>query len=197
MMFIKKLYIKSYQKKIRNLQQDRLHSQPTTEAIIKEKKLYWQLISIYNKFKKKKKFPFAKEMIRECWRKAAEIDDVESQFMLGKNLIEEAQLRETLQKEIVLASAENEKQMLKLYAEGIAYLQSAENLGHIEAKRLHGLCYINGYGVPIDSDKGFHLILESIDQEKSWDKVPQLFAKMGLNKPEFFAALTKHRKSTV
>lgn len=72
---------------------------------------------------------------------------------------------------------------------------AAEQLKHVEAKRLHGLCYINGWGVEVDKKRGFELIVESIEQENSWDKVPQIFAAMGLNKPEFFSALTQHRNS--
>ena len=34
---------------------------------------------------------------------------------------------------------------------------------------------------------------KAIELEQSWDKVPQIFASIGLNKPEFFSALTKMR----
>ena len=47
----------------------------------------------------------------------------------------------------------------------------------------------------LDKKVGFELIVESIEQENSWDKVPQIFASMGLNKPEFFSALTQLRNN--
>ena len=108
--------------------------------------------------------------------------------------------------------------MQQLYEEAHAYLSSAGALQHAEAKRLHGLCYINAWGVPEDKEHGFKLVVESIELEqswdkvpqifasiglnsglfkpmdaKSWDKVPQIFASIGLNKPEFFSAFTKMR----
>ncbi len=46
----------------------------------------------------------------------------------------------------------------------------------------------------MDKKRGFDLIVDSIDQENSWDKVPQIFAALGLNKPEFFSQLTQRRQ---
>ena len=86
--------------------------------------------------------------------------------------------------------------MQACYADAHAYLSSSEKLGHIQAKRLHGLAYINGWGVPADKNRGFELIVESIDQENSWDKVPQIFKEIGLNKPEFFSALAQRRSKS-
>ncbi|HAT9519670.1 TPA: hypothetical protein JBC96_14495, partial [Legionella pneumophila subsp. pneumophila] len=59
-----------------------------------------------------------------------------------------------------------------------------------------GLCIINGWGVESDKNAGFELVVDSIEQEGSWDKIPQIFASMGLNKPEFFSAIMQRRKGT-
>ncbi|RUQ82091.1 SEL1-like repeat protein [Legionella septentrionalis] len=195
MLFLTKFQIKRLIKKIRVLQQSRLHNQPTDEALQKEVSLYHTLAALYESLQGKKKYPFAREQALECYRAATTINDPVAQYILGKNLLEEAKLREQLQKEEVFASTSNERRMKQLYEEALAYLTAAEKLQHIQAKRLHGLCYINGWGVEPDKKKGFDLIVASIDQENSWDKVPQIFASMGLNKPEFFSALAQHRKS--
>lgn len=175
------------------MQHFRKHNQPSEEALQKERSLYQTLAKIYDSLRKNKKYPFAREMSLECYRAAANIEDPEAQYILGKNLLEEAKFRDGLQKEDIFASSSNERRMRQLYEEALAYLTAAENLQHIQARRLHGLCYINGWGVEPDKKKGFDLIVASIEQENSWDKVPQIFAAMGLNKPEFFSQLAQHK----
>jgi hypothetical protein len=195
MCFFTKFKIKRLTKKAKNLQQARVHNQPSEEALKKEIALYHALASLHLSRHGKKKHPFSWLMAMECYRAATSLDDSTAQYILGKNLLDEAKFRDELQTNGVFANPSNEKQMKQLYEEALAYLIAAENLGHIQAKRQHGLCYINGWGVESDKKKGFDLIVASIDQENSWDKVPQIFASMGLNKPEFFSALAQHRKS--
>lgn len=194
MFFFKRFKIKRLTKKIKSLQQARVHSQPGDEAIKKEVAMYHTLAAIYLSMHGKKKYPFAWQMAMECYRAATNLEDSASQYILGKNLLNEAKFRQELQTQGIFVSPSNERQMKQFYEEAIAYLIAAENLHHIQAKRLHGLCYINGWGVEADKKRGFDLIVASIDEENSWDCVPQIFAAIGLNKPEFFSALTQHRK---
>ncbi|MDX1836866.1 sel1 repeat family protein [Legionella taurinensis] len=185
--------VKSLTKKIKSMQQSRVHNQPTEDMVTKETGLYHQLASVYKVLRGHKKFPFADEMVWETLRASTNLDDSAAQYELGSHLLEEAKFRDELQRGGVFASPSNERQMRQLYDEALAYLQAAEALGHVQAKRLHGLCYINGWGVTVDRDKGFELVVASIEQDNSWDKVPQIFAAIGLNKPEFFSALMKRR----
>ncbi len=180
-------------KKLKALKHNRLLNPASDEAIAKEIGLYINLAKIYQSVKNRKKFPFAILMEEECLRAAASLDSTEAQYKLGNKLLEEGKFRDQLEQEELFANVSNERQKKQLYEEAHAYLLAADNLGHIEAKRLRGLSYINGWGVESDKKKGFDLIVESIDKENSWDKVPQIFASMGLNKPEFFSALAKHR----
>lgn len=175
------------------MQQSRALNQPTDELIAKEIAGYHKLVHIYKSLNGHKKCPYAAEMVFACYRASAMLDDTAAQYLLGKSLLEEAKFRENLQNGGVFASENNQNQMVERYEEAHAYLFSAEKREHIQAKRLHGLCYINGWGVPADKNRGFELIVESIQQENSWDKVPQIFKEMGLNKPEFFSALTQRR----
>lgn len=194
-MLFKRWKIKKLTKKIKAMQQYRQHNQPNDEVLAKERTYYHELAACYRRLRGHKAYPFAEEMEQACWRASAVIDDKEAQYWLGKQLLDEAKFREQLQQEGVFASSSNERQRYQGYEEAHAYLQAAEKLGHIEAKRLRGLCYINGWGVEANRDKGFDLVVGSIEQENSWDKVPQIFATLGLNKPEFFSALMKHRQS--
>ncbi len=191
--FFKRLKIKRLVKKLGVLKQAREHNQPKDEAVNTEKALYHQLAHIYARLHGKKKWPFARERMLACYRAASMLHDPKAQYLLGKALLDEAKMREELEASHVFASQSNERSMRQLYEEAHAYLSAAEGLQHVEARRLHGLCYINAWGVPEDKEHGFKLVVESIELEQSWDKVPQIFASIGLNKPEFFSALTKMR----
>lgn len=193
MILFKRYKIKSLTKKLKSMQQSRVHNQPNEAAVAKEIAMYHQLAAIYRSLKGSKKFPFADIMVWECLRASSTVDDAAAQYELGRHLLEEAKFREQLNQGEVFASPSNERHKRQLYEEALAYLQAAEKLGHVEAKRLHGLCYINGWGVDVDRNKGFELVVASIEQENSWDRVPQIFAAIGLNKPEFFSALMKAR----
>lgn len=193
MNFFTKFTIRSIKKKLKAMKHNRLLNPVSDAATIKEIGLYMNLAKVYQSVKNKKKFPFAELMATECLRAAASLDSADAQYTLGSKLLEEGKFRAQLEQEELFANASNERQEKQLYEEAHAYLLAADNLGHIEAKRLRGLCYINGWGVHPDKKKGFDLIIESIDKENSWDKVPQIFASIGLNKPEFFSALAKHR----
>jgi len=183
-------------KKIEGLQKARVLNQPSEDALNVEIQCYLKLAALYGSLVGKKKYPYAREMSLECYATAASLDDATAQYILGKALLEEAQFREDLQTKGLFASNNNERRMQHLYEEAHVYLIAAQKLNHIEAKRLLGLAYINGWGVAADRDKGFALIVESINQESSWDRVPQIFAAIGLNKPEFFSALMQHRKDS-
>ena len=196
MFSFKRFKIKRLSKKAKSLKQSRIHSQPSDEALKKEKAIYYHLASIYQKKIGNKKWPFAKDMVGECYRAAAGLDDANAQYKIADESIKEGQFRKQLQEEGLFASTANDKRMKLLFEEGLAYLKAAENLGHTKAKRLHGLCYINGWGVEQDKKQGFDLVVESIDKENSWDKVPQIFSEIGLNKPEFFSQLTKMKNNS-
>lgn len=182
-------------KKIKGMQQARLHNPVSDEVIAKEVVAYHRLAARYAKLHGKKKWPFAREMMLACFRTSAMLDDSLAQYLLGKNLLEAAKFCEQLQVEAVFASEHNERMMRQLYDEAQAYLTAAQTLNHIQATRLRGLCYINGWGVPADKKLGFEFIVSSIDKENSWDRVPQIFKEIGLNKPEFFSALAQHRNN--
>ncbi|CAM2909368.1 hypothetical protein [Legionella worsleiensis] len=188
--------IKRLSKKIKAMQNNRVNNQPGDEIIKREILCYFELAALLKKMKCSKKFPFSEIMLIECYRKAAELDDSSAHYQLAQMFIDEAKYRQNLDSEGVFDSSANLRRSQQLYEEAHAHLLAAEKLGHIAAKRFRGLCIINGWGVIIDKDKGFELIVESIEQEGSWDKIPQIFASMGLNKPEFFSAIMQRKKES-
>lgn len=183
-------------KKLKAMQANRVNNQPGDEVLKKEIGYYFELAEIYKNMRPSKKFSYANLMHEECLRAAAGLDDGEANYRLGKMILDEAKFRDNLEKEGVFKSDANNKKCGQLYEEAHAYLSAAVALGHIEAKRLRGLCYINGWGLEADKKAGFELVVASIEQEGAWDRVPQIFASMGLNKPEFFSAIMQRRKNS-
>lgn len=192
-MFFKAYRIRRITKKIAQLQQYRLNQAVKDEMIVKEVKCYHKLNKLYTKLYGHKKFPFALEMATECLRLAAQLDDVNAEYALGERYLEEGKWRESLERGKYFASQTNLSLMKIAYEHAHAYLTAAENKGCSRAKRLHGLSYINAWGVSADKNKGFKMVVESIADENAWDKAPQILALIGLNKPEFYEAMVKQR----
>ncbi|HCA89684.1 MAG: hypothetical protein CMF38_00835 [Legionellaceae bacterium] len=193
MKLFKNLTIRKLTKKLKALKKYREHNQVNDETLQKEVTLYLKLAEVYLALQHHKKHPFAFVAYKECLRAAAGLDDAKAQYDLGRLLLDEAIYRDELENQELLANIYNQRQRDNYFEEALVCFKSAEKLGYFLAKRWHGLAYINGWGVEIDKEKGFEMVVASIDEENSWDKVPQIFADIGLNKPEFFAALGKHR----
>ena len=187
--------IKRITKKIKSMQLSRVHSQPSDQLLKREVLYYFELASRYKKLIGKKKFPFAEVMVIESYKGAANLNDSSAHYQLGQLFLNEGKFRRALQNEGVFNSEENTKRCLSAFEQAHAHLFAAEKLGHVGAKRLRGLAIINGWGQPSDKNTGFELVVDSIELEGSWDKVPQIFASMGLNKPEFFSAIMQRRKN--
>jgi hypothetical protein len=181
-------------KKIKSMQLNRVNNQPTDQMVKKETAYYFELAGIYKKLIGKKRFPYADIMVVECFKGAANLNDSNAHYQLGQLFLNEGKYRLELQNKGLFNSEENQKKAALAFEQAHAHLLAAEKLGHIEAKRARGLAIINGWGQPSDKNAGFELVVASIEQEGSWDRVPQIFAGMGLNKPEFFAAIMQRRK---
>ncbi|HAT8317192.1 TPA: hypothetical protein JBJ69_10365 [Legionella pneumophila] len=196
MFIFKRWKIRKITKRIKAMQANRVSNQPGDEVLKKEILYYFELATIFKKLKNHKKYPYAEIMMIECYRAAANLDDSAANFQLGQIFLDEAKYRQKLDNEGIFNSQANLKRAQQLFDEAHVHLIAAEKLGHVGAKRLRGLCIINGWGVESDKNAGFELVVDSIEQEGSWDKIPQIFASMGLNKPEFFSAIMQRRKGT-
>ena len=162
----------------------------------KEIALYFELAKIYESLWRDKKYPFARIEAMACYRAAAALDDAKAQFIVGQNSLDEAKLRQALQDSGIFNTDSNQASLNLLFQDAHAFLNAAEKHQHIKAKRLRGLCYINGWGVPVDKNVGFDLVVASIEQENSWDRVQKIFAELGINNSAFFSELFQHRKKT-
>lgn len=187
--------IKRLIKKIKVMQANRVNNQPNDQQLKREISYYFDLAVLFKKIQRSKKFPYAHIMLVESYKNAASLNDSTAHYQLGLICLEEAKFRRTLQTEGLFSSEENQKKCQASFDEALAHLFAADKLGHAQAKRTRGLCIINGWGVVADKNAGFELVVESIEKEGSWDKIPEIFAALGLNKPEFFSAIMQRRKS--
>lgn len=194
MFSLKQFKINRILKKLKAMQQSRVHNQPSDDVLKKEMGLYFELADLYKKLIGNKKYPYARIQWVECLKAASAMDSADAHFQLGEFFLNEGKFRMSLQQEGVLNSTANQLRCTQVFEEAHAHLLAAEKLGSIAAKRLRGLSIINGWGVTADKDAGFELVVASIEQEGSWDKIPQIFAAIGLNKPEFFSAIMQRKK---
>lgn len=190
----KKRQIKNLLKKIKAYQASRENDEPSEAMLKKELKTYYKLIKVYQKLIGKKKYPHAELKLIECYRVAAGLRDKEACFYLGRYMLDEGNCRQELEQEGLFSHPVNERKKNDCYEQAHVYLEAATKLGHTEAMRLLGLCYIHGWGKPAEKDKGFDMVVNSIDRDNAWDKLPEIFARLGLNKPELIAQLMQHRR---
>jgi hypothetical protein len=192
MLSLRQRKINRLNKKAEMLYKYRQNNKVNDAAINKEIAIYKNLAKLYDKSTYNKKYPFARDNAIECFRAAAGLNDMECQYIIGKRLLEFAKYKVSLD-ESVFTSKSHAKYARLLFDEAFAFLEAAELAGHILAKRLKGLSFINGWGVDADKEKGFQLVVDSIELENNWDNATKIFQELGLNKPEFFTALMSHK----
>ena len=188
MIFFKRWKLKSLKKKAANLFKHRQANQVADAQIKKEIALYYSIAEIYDKNRFNKKWPNAELHAIENYRAAASLSDKEAQYIVGQRLLEQGKFWDEFQQSIYECQAQKDNAE-KVYKEAFSYLESAEKLEHPLAKRLIGVAYINGWGVASDTDRGFKLVVESIEQEGTWNDATKIFESLDLNKPEFFSAI--------
>ncbi|HBB53508.1 MAG TPA: hypothetical protein DCZ80_06365 [Legionellales bacterium] len=192
-LWMKKLKEKRLIKKIKSLVMQRKLNQVSDKQLQEELKLYHELATLYGKLVgKHKAYPYALEMQVSAYRNAATLEDPVAYFWLGQEFLKHAKACEEWQNNEVLASELNQQQKDFYYSQSYRYLELA-SVTNTEALRVMGLCHIHGWGVAVDRQKGFSLIVDSINRDNSWDKLPEIFSKIGLNKPEFLSELIRYR----
>jgi TPR repeat protein len=171
-----------------------LREQQSTNANVQnEINAHYQLAEFYKKHRFDKDLPYADAYRVECYRVAASLGEAKAQYLCGEALLEQAKFWEKLSHHPIYAADVHKKYADKLYEEAFVYLRSAQHSEYPFATRLLGLATIYGWGIPKNLDQGFKLILESIDQEKAWDRATKIFDDLKLNSPEFFQALRNYK----
>lgn len=186
--------LKNLQKKIAKLhavyQQDM-----TKQNAQNEIKAQYQLAEFYKKHLFDKQFPKAEIYLLECYRAIAALDDPKAKYLCGEKLLTEGKFWANWSQNPVYGSTIHKKYAQALFDEAHAYLNAADENDYVLAKRLLGMANMHGWGVPRDINKGYQLVLDSIELEKAWDRATKIFEELKLSSPEFFAALQSYRKS--
>lgn len=191
MNFLAQMKLKRLQKRAKYLFDKR--DSGAVVNINNETKILKQLGEFYFKHRFNKSLPHADVLAVEYYRAAANLNDAEAQYILGKSRLELGRFWQTWR------DGAYGEELHQAYAD-TCFKEAFENLNHADkngyplAKRLYGLAYINGWGMPVDQERGFQLVVDSIEEAKAWDKATEIFQQLGLNKPEFFSTMMQLRK---
>ena len=156
-------------------------------------KAHYELAKFYENHRFDKDLPQAEIYALENYRAAASLGDVKAEYICGDRILQQAKFWDTWSREPIYGSVIHKKYSEGFYDEAFAYLKAAAEHEYALAKRLIGMSYIHGWGKPKNTDKGFELIIQSIDMEKAWDRATKIFEELKLSSPEFFAALRTHQ----
>lgn len=146
------------------------------------------LANFYRQHLFDKGLPNAERLMQESYRNAALLGSLQAQYQFGKLKLQRGKFWQQW------AAGQYGRDIHETYAkqcyqEAFNYLSEAEQGNYPQAVRLHGMAYIHGWGIEQDKDKGFKLIVKSIDLEEAWDRATQIFEELGLNTPEFFSTI--------
>ncbi len=194
MLYFKQRKLNRLRHKVGLLSQNRLTNQVSDSAVTKEISLYKKLAVIYDYLTKYPKFPYAREMAIESYRLASELGDCESTRIVGERLLEKGKFWDSMS-DTLYHDQMHDNYKKHCFDEAISFLNTASDKKDAIAKRLLGAAYVNGWGIEIDMDVGLKLIMDSLDIENAWPRSSQIFAELGLNKPEFFTKLMAMKAS--
>jgi TPR repeat protein len=193
MNFFQKLKLKSLRKKVQKAHA--LREKKGTDVELKnEVAAQYNLAKFYDEHLFDKKLPHAEIYSLECYRAAASLEDVKAYYICGQRLLDQAKFWDAWSRSPIYGATIHKKYANNFYEEAFAYLSVADERDYPLAKRLLGLSFIHGWGKPRELEKGYNLVLDSIDLEKSWDRATKIFDELKLNSPEFFAALQARRR---
>lgn len=193
MVFFKRFKARRLQKKLGLMIKHREQNAVSDTLLAKEIALCYRLASLYKSLIGCKKEPYAKEMQLESYRLAANINDTRAYYLVGSQRLEDGKFWQSLS-EGDFSSDYHQMHAKEAFKEAFNYLEMADNNDYALARRQIGMAFINGWGKEVDKDKGFKMVVESIDKLNEWPKVTEVFKSLDLNKPEFYEQLTNLRK---
>lgn len=183
---LKKMKLTGLRKKIEKHNALRESGNPAPRDL--EIKALFDLAKFYDAHHNDNDFPFAAELALEAYRAAAKHADPEAQYICGQRFLEKGKFWHQ-QLTDILPDDRQRHYAKENYAEAFQYLQEAQKHKHPLALRLHGMAYVNGWGVELDTNVGFKMVIDSIDWANAWDNATKIFEELGLNSPDFFQAL--------
>ena len=154
---------------------------------------FYAMAAFYEKHRFDRDLPYAEFHALECYRVLSSFQDAKAQYVLGERLLNYAKFWEDLARNPLYKTNKPKAYAQSFFAEALVYLQAADEQNYSLARRLLGMAYIHGWGSDPNLEKGYQLVLESIDLEQAWGKATQIFDNLKLNSPEFFSALRAYK----
>jgi len=193
MNFLQKRKLKALRKKVEKThtlrEQDATNLNRKNEVTAQE-----ELAKFYAAHRFDKDIPNAEILELECYRANAALGEVRAQYLCGEHLLTKAKFWANWAQNPIYGASIHKKYATNLFDEAFAYLEAADAVGYVLAKRLLGMIYIHGWGVPKDVGRGYKYVLDSIELEQAWDRANRIFEELKLNSPEFFAALQSYKR---
>lgn len=172
-----------------------MREQGNEQAKASEIKMLIDIAEFFARQVGNKNFPQAALQKFEYYRAAAGLQDAKAQYLCALMCFDVGRFYETWYQSAYTRPIQ-ERYMKEAYEQAFAFLNAAEENRYVEAKRYKGLAYIYGWGVTKDTNKGFNLILESIEMQNAWAQATKIIDSLHLNSPEFFQALTQYKAKT-
>ncbi len=192
MNYFQKIKLKRLQKRLHKLLS--LYEQEGLDSHVKSlTQGFYAMAGLYERHRFDKHVPNAEFYALECYRVLASYGDVKAQYLLGERLLNYGKFWESLSQNSLYKTNRPKAYAQSFFDESLVYLQAADEQSYPLARRLLGMIYIHAWGRPSDLQKGYQLILESIDLEQAWGRATQIFDTLKLNSPEFFAALRVYK----
>ncbi|MES2141640.1 MAG: hypothetical protein V4471_01960 [Pseudomonadota bacterium] len=187
-----KYKFKCLQKKLHKLH--RLYEQEGSDKQLKAlTQAFYAMAAFYKKHSFDKGLPYAEFHVLECYRVLSSFGDPKAQYLLGECLLNYGKFWLDMVKNPLYKTNQPKVYAQTFFEESRVYLQAANEQNYFLARRLLGLVHMHGWGCDADLQKGYQLVLESIDLEQAWGKATQIFDKLQLNSPEFFATLRAYK----
>lgn len=192
MNFLQKRKLNSLRKRVQKLHD--LVTQQSSDANAKAAiTAQYDLAKFYEQHSRDRGLQHADTYALECYRASASLGDIKAHYICGQRILEQAKFWDAWSHNPIYGASIHQKYANAFYSEAFAYLEFADEHNFALAKRLLGMAYIHGWGTTMDLDKGYQLVLASIDLEQAWDRATKIFEELKLNSPQFFAKLRTYR----
>lgn len=158
----------------------------------KEIEIYHQLAKFYGGCIGLKAYPYAQEMQKLAYRKAARLGDDQAKLWLCKEVLRHAAAKESWLSAGIFSNDLHQKDYHAMYAQAQKMLSRLAD-DHLEARLLLGVCRLNGCGEPANLPEAYQYLINIIDEENAWNHLDKLFSNIKIQRPYFFDELMRFR----
>jgi TPR repeat protein len=157
-----------------------------------EIKIYHRLANLYGSCIGLKDYPYAQEMQKLAYRKAARLGDVNARLWLCREVLAHAAAKEQWLTDGLFENALHKKDYRDMYAHALVMISKVAEQS-LDAHLLLGLCHLNGWGEPKDPMKAYQIIANALEKAEAWHYLPKFISKMKIKGPDLMNQLQRYR----